>query len=361
MSIPSSATRRGGYSRSVGRTAATQTRADPASRATGDDPRPVLALDVGGTKLAAAVVDRGGRVLTTARVPTPRPDGGPDGGPANGAAETVWRTLVRLITEVTTQAGMAGNSGFAGVGVGCGGPMDWRAGVVSPLNLPAWRDFPLRDRLRKLYPGTPVRVHNDAVCTAVGEHWRGSGRGHDTLLGMVVSTGVGGGLISEGRLLDGRTGNAGHIGHVVVDADGPACSCGGRGCLEAVARGPALVEWAREQGWSAPPEATARELTEDAWREEPTAVAALERAGSALGIAIASVAAVCDLETVAVGGGLSQAGPLLFEPLEKSLRRYACLPFTNELTVVPVALGQEAGLVGAAALLLTGDRYWHQD
>nr|BFE83625.1 hypothetical protein GCM10020093_062260 [Planobispora longispora] len=116
--------------------------------------------------------------------------------------------------------------------------------------MPGWRAFPLRDRLAGRFPGVPVRIHNDAVCVAAAEHWRGAGRGSSNMLGMVVSTGVGGGLILGGRLIDGGSGNAGHIGHVVVDPDGPACECGGRGCLEAVARGPGLAAWAVGQGGS---------------------------------------------------------------------------------------------------------------
>jgi glucokinase len=311
--------------------------------------RQVLALDIGGTKLAAAVVDRGGRVSATARVPTPhgrRLDG-----------ETLWKTVLALLERFTTGVGART---FVGVGVGCGGPMTWPDGHVSPLNIPAWRDFPLRDRLREQFPDIPVRVHNDAVCVAVGEHWRGAGRGRDNVLGMVVSTGVGGGLVLGGHLVDGASGNAGHIGHVVVDPDGPACECGGRGCLEAIARGPALAAWAREQGWGNP-RSTARDLADDAARGHPVARAALARAGEALGVAIASATHLCDVEVVAVGGGLSQAGPLLFEPLEEAFRRHARMAWAREVRVVAAALGQEAGLVGAAALVLSGSRYWNAD
>ena len=127
--------------------------------------------------------------------------------------------------------------------------MTWPEGFVSPPNTAAWRSgFALGDALRAKYAGLPVRIHNDVVALVVGEHWRGAGRGVDDLLGMVVSTGVGGGVVLRGRVVDGRTGNAGHVGHLVVDPDGPACGCGGRGCVEAIARGPATVAWARERG-----------------------------------------------------------------------------------------------------------------
>lgn len=303
--------------------------------------RSVLAVDVGGTKLAAALVEPGGRIAAYERIPTPQPP--------HADAETLWRTLLTLIDKLSAER-------IAGVGVGCGGPMSWPSGKVSPLNIPAWRGFPLRDRLRERFPDVPVRIHNDAVAVAVGEHWRGAGRGRDDMLGMVVSTGVGGGLILGGRLVDGVSGNAGHIGHVVVDHDGPPCECGGRGCLEAIARGPGLAAWAREQGW---PGETGKELADDAARGHPIAVRALNRAGWALGVAIASATHLCDLEVVAIGGGLSQAGPLLFRPLEETLRAHARMDFARQVRVVPAALGQMAGVVGAAALVFAADRYWN--
>ncbi len=316
------------------------------------DSRPVLAVDIGGTKLAAGLVEPAGRVTTWSQVPTP----------VGIDSEQLWRTLDALLTRLMDRAGVT-TDGLAGCGCGCGGPMEWPAGVVSPLNIPAWRAFPLRSRLAERLPGIPVRVHNDAICLVAGEHWRGAGRGRRNVLGMVVSTGVGGGLVLDGRLIAGASGNAGHIGHVVVDPDtGPVCACGGRGCLEAIARGPGLVAWAQAEGWR--PEhqdATAKELADDGALGHPVALAAMRRAGRALGIAIASAAALCDLEVVSVGGGLSQAGTLLFDPLEEALRAHARLPFTRDVTVVPAALGQSAGLVGAAALLFAADRYWAAD
>jgi glucokinase len=315
---------------------------------------PVLAVDVGGTKLAVALVDAGGRATRIQRAPTPQ-------GP-RAAAETVWAALDTLVTVLLGEAGL-GEAGVSGVGIGCGGPMVWPAGEVSPLNLPGWRGFHLRARMAKRFRKVPVRVHNDAVCLAVGEHWRGAGRGRDNMLGMVVSTGVGGGLILGGRLLDGADGNAGHIGHVIVDPDGPECSCGGYGCLEAIASGPNLVAWAKEQGWRPPSRAgdlaTARELAADARRGHAVAMAAMQRAGSALGVAIASATDLLNLEVVAIGGGLSQAGPLIFDPLQESLRRHARLSFATGVAVVPATLGQDAGLVGAAALVLAGTTYWN--
>jgi glucokinase len=310
---------------------------------------PVLAIDIGGTKVAAGLVEPGGRLASWAQTETPR---GLDAG-------QLWRTVGVLCERLLAEARVDPRAGLAGVGCGCGGPMEWPAGRVSPLNIPAWRSFPLREKLQERFAGIPVRLHNDAICMAVGEHWRGAGRGRRSMLGMVVSTGVGGGLVLDGRLINGATGNAGHIGHVVVDPGGPFCVCGGRGCLEAIARGPALAAWAQGEGWR-PGQApvTAKDLADDAAQGHPVGIAAMRRAGEALGIATASAAHLCDLEVVAIGGGLAQAGPLLFGPLEEALRTHVGLGYARDVPVVAAALGQSAGLIGGAALIFAADRYW---
>lgn len=290
---------------------------------------PALAIDIGGTKLAAATVDDAGTLTSTGQCPTPVTDD-PD---------TVWAALAGLIDDVTK------GSSVAAVGVGCGGPRNGE--LVSPLNIPAWRDFPLAARLHGLLPGTPVELHNDAVAMAVGEHAFGAGQGARAFLGIVVSTGVGGGFVVDGAPVDGPTGNAGHIGHVVVDADGPECVCGGRGCLEAIARGPAVVAWAHEQGASF---TDGRDLVAAAREGDAIALAALTRAGRALGLACASTAALFDLDVIAVGGGLAAAGELLLNPAVAAFERHAGMDFVRRCRLVPAALGAEAGLVGAGVL-----------
>jgi glucokinase len=303
----------------------------------------VLAVDVGGTKLSAGLVDQDGRILASTRRPTPR----------DSDAETIWLDLLSMVEEVVADADVVG------VGIGCGGPMDWPAGVVSPLNMPAWREFPLRARFQERYAGRPVRLINDAICLAVAEHWRGAGRGHDNVLGMVVSTGVGGGLVLGGRVVEGTSGNAGHIGHVVVDPKGPECGCGARGHVEPYARGPAIARWAAEAGWLPPRQPpTAHDVALDAARGHPVAIEALRRAGHAIGVAVASAVHLLDLDVVVIGGGVAQAGPLVFDPLAAALRAHAQMDFARRVQVVPASLGQAGGLVGAAALVVAGDRYW---
>jgi glucokinase len=292
---------------------------------------PVLAIDIGGTKLAVALVGPHGSLLATARRATP----------VSTDAEEVWSALAGLIGELAVEPVVA-------VGIGSGGPM--RDELVSPLNIPAWRDFPLAERIRALLSGIPVVLRNDAIAMAVGEHAYGAGHGARAFLGIVVSTGVGGGIVVNGEPVPGPTGNAGHIGHVVVDADGPPCACGGRGCLEAIARGPAVVAWAQDQGWSGGADGVA--LVAAARQGDAVPLAALTRAGRALGLACASVAAVLDLDLIAVGGGLSAAGDLLLAPAVAAFERHARLEFAARCRLVPASLGGDAGLVGAGVLAL---------
>ncbi|OBK31706.1 sugar kinase [Mycobacterium asiaticum] len=295
-----------------------------------------LCLDIGGTKIAVGLVDDTGALVHTATCPTP----------AGVAAEQVWSAAEALIGDAVRIAGGV----VAGVGIASAGPVNLAAGTVSPVNIAAWRGFPLRQRVSTLVPGVPVRLGGDGVCMALGEHWQGAGRGAGFLLGMVVSTGVGGGLVLEGLPYDGRTGNAGHVGHVVVDPDGLRCACGGRGCVETVASGPSMTRWARANGWSASPTAGAKELAEAASGGDPLALRAFNRGARALAAMIASVGAVCDLDLVVVGGGVAKSGALLFEPLLAALAEYARLDFLAGLRVVPAELGGNAGLVGAARL-----------
>ena len=171
------------------------------------------------------------------------------------------------------------------------------------------------------------------------------------MLGMVVSTGVGGGLVLDGAPVHGRTGNAGHVGHVIVDPCGERCRCGGRGCVETIASGPSMVRWALANGWT--PDASpadAKALAAAAEAGDPVALRAFRRGTDALAVMITSVAAVCDLDLVVIGGGVAKSGALLFDPLRAALAQRAGLDFLVGLQAVPAELGGDAGLVGAAVL-----------
>lgn len=296
---------------------------------------PTLALDIGGTKIAAGLVDAEGTLVHHAKLPTPDED-----------SEGVWTVVDTLITEALAAAG----GRVRGVGIASAGPIDLPTGTVSPINIIAWQRFPIVERVSEVV-GAPVRLGGDGLCMALGERWRGAGRGAQFLLGMVVSTGVGGGMVLDGAPYDGRTGNAGHVGHVVVDPDGGPCSCGGRGCVETIAAGPRMAQWARDNGWDAPAEADAKELADAAYAGHPVALRAFYRGGTAVAAMIASVGAVCDLDLVVIGGGVAKSGKLLFDPLRHGLKTHARLDFLRGLRVLPAELGGDAGLIGAAALL----------
>jgi len=293
--------------------------------------RTVLAVDVGGTKLAAGVVTVDGAVLARAEVATP----------ATLDPEVLTKALMELAREVTS-SGPAPTA----VGIGSAGPLDPAAGTVSPVNIPAWRDYPIVETLSEIAPHTPTVLAGDGHCMALAEHWRTHHHSR-ALLGMVVSTGVGGGLVLDGRLHLGPSGNAGHIGHIVVDLNGPPCACGGRGCVEACASGPAMVRWADAHGW---PTTDARALARDAANGHETATRAFRRAAGALAAAIVSTAALVDLDDVVIGGGVADAGEVIFAPLRAAVGELAGLPFVRRVRIHASQLGRDAGLLGAAAL-----------
>ncbi|MBB4931182.1 glucokinase [Lipingzhangella halophila] len=298
----------------------------------------VIGVDIGGTTILAAAVLPDGTASRHHTVPTPRTGGG----------DEVWEGVASAI-----DAALEDTSGAArGIGIASAGPLDRDQGTVSPVNIPAWRDYPLLKRARERYPGVAVAFDGDGLCMALGEHRYGAGRGSSATLGIVVSTGVGGGVVLDGRLYRGPSGNAGHIGHAIAEPDGEQCPCGSRGCVEVVASGPSMVRWALEHGWSAPgPNPDARALAESARAGGTVALRAFERSGRALGIAIVNAAALTDLDRVVVGGGVAQSGRLIFDPIRSTVAEYASMDFLRRLEVRASTLGQLAGLLGASELV----------
>ncbi|MEV5365489.1 ROK family protein [Streptomyces cellulosae] len=303
----------------------------------------VAALDIGGTKIAGALVDREGRILARAQRPTPAREDG----------DTVMAAVGAVIGELAASP-LWERAGA--VGIGSAGPVDASAGTVSPVNVPGWRDYPLVAKVRDAAGGLPVELIGDGVAITAAEHWQGAARGHDNALCMVVSTGVGGGLVLGGRLHPGPTGNAGHIGHISVDLDGDPCPCGARGCVERIASGPNIARRARDNGWRPGPDGdtSAAAVAGAAHAGDPVAVASFERAARALAAGIAATATLVEIDIAVIGGGVGKAGEVLFAPLRKALTEYATLSFVQRLTVVPAQTGTDAGLVGAAAAALMG-------
>ncbi|MQY30174.1 ROK family protein [Nocardia aurantia] len=287
----------------------------------------VLALDIGATKFAAGVV-RGETVEQVRQVPVP--------------AERVWEACRELLREV------AGGRDVTAVGIGSAGPVRVSEGVVAPLNIPEWHSgFPVVAAVGELFPGAVVRLAVDGACLALAELHVGGLRGLRNGMAMTVSSGIGGGIVVDGRVAVGNTGNAGHVGHIVVPGFDVPCACGGRGCVEAVASGMSSVRWARAQGWAG---STGVELARAAHAGEEVAVAALRRAGTALGTAISSAAALLDIDRVVIGGGFAQSGAPLWDPMRVAIREHAGLAFTRGLRVIASEISGGATLVGAGVL-----------
>ena len=271
-----------------------------------------LAVNIGGTRLAAAIVDDVGQVLIRDRIKTPVKD--------------VWAALRRLVLRVIAAA----PSRPVACGVGCAGPMDPVAGTVSPLHVPSWVNFPVVAELEQITE-LPVTIDIDAKAMAMGEAWCGAAAEEGNFIGVVLGAGIGGGILSNGRLLRGRLGNAGHFGHVVVEPEGRECACGGRGCLEAYCSGSAIEA----------------ETGRSPLRASP---AIIDRSGLLLGRALATVAAVCDLRVAVVGGTIAlNYGEPFFAAANAEVRQRAKLGFIADFEVVPSMLGSTASLVGAAA------------
>jgi glucokinase len=303
----------------------------------------VLAVDLGGTKVEAGLIDAEGRLLPGSRFRAPT-------GRASSSDELA--ASVRLVVEGALDAVPVGES-IVGVGIGSAGPVAIDRGLVSPLNLPSWRDFPLRDLIASVVPDVPVVLRMDGQCIALAEHWIGAGQGCDNLMGMIVSTGIGGGLILGGVVVPGPTGNAGHIGHVEVGGFEDICDCGGVACVEGIASGPKSVAWANRQGWVGE---TGEELSASYAAGDPIAIAAVERAGRAIGQAIASATALVDLDVIAIGGGFIRVTPDIFDHINTAIAGRVQFGFVTKARAVPSGLSDEGPLVGAAALIHRADR-----
>ncbi|MFD7261257.1 ROK family protein [Streptomyces sp. NPDC059874] len=299
-----------------------------------------VAIDIGGTKIAGAFVHPDGTMTATTRRPTPR---GAD-------ADEVMAAVAEVVAELSDSPLWPS---AVRCGIGSAGPVDASRGTVSPVNIGAWREFPVQARVEAELAARgavlPTVLAGDGVAMTAAEHWLGAARGHANALCMVVSTGVGGGLILNNQLHPGPTGNAGHIGHISVAFDGEPCACGGHGCVESIASGTAIARWALAQGWTPADDASAAGVAAAAEAGDPVALAAFDRAGRALAAAIAATATLVETDIAVIGGGVAASGDTLFAPIRRHLVSYATLSFVQELQVVPAALGTHAGLIGAAA------------
>jgi glucokinase len=300
--------------------------------------RPVLALDIGGTKLAAGVVDDSGSVHSFV-VEASRTDEGP---------EPVLERLFALGRRAVAESPL-GWADIHAVGIGCGGPLDAERGILmAPLHLPGWHDVPVTALAERAYD-RPATLENDATAAALGEHRYGAGRGTRHMVYLTVSTGVGGGVVVDGRLYRGASGNGGELGHVTVDWHGRRCrGCGRVGCLEAYVSGTSIAERAHEAGLDG---MTAADVAEAARDGDERAVAVWDGTVEALACGLTSIVNLFEPQLVVIGGGVSRSGEQLLGPVRELVRASTMRPAGHAAEIVASALGDRVGVVGAAAIV----------
>lgn len=299
--------------------------------------RCAVGFDVGGTKIQAGLVDGEGRLLRSLRVETPVAEG-----PA-GIFAAMRSLLDRLLA-------MAEGREVVGIGLGMPGLIDRARGISIQSPNTGWSNVPVLSQFADY--GLPLAMENDVRCHAVGEQYFGAGRGVRSFVLLALGTGIGSGIVIDGKLFDGASGRAGEIGHIPLVPDGPPCGCGNRGCLEAMVGGKAVGRRAKEAGIAG----DTRDLFARAEAGDERALAFIEEVARDLGLAIGVMASLFNPQRIIVGGGMAEAGDLLWAPM----RRYAfarTMPGIRETyDLVPAALREEAGVVGAAALLLFASR-----
>ena len=311
--------------------------------------QPVLAIDVGGTTILSAIVSNEGQVVANRSCLTLADDG------PQTVIDRIYSSIDHLLEVTGLDLPQLGGISIASAGI-----IDMDKGIitVSP-NLPGWHDIHLRDIVKEKY-GIDTFLVNDASAAALGEHHFGAGRAVDNLVYLTVSTGIGGGIITNGKLYVGTHGSAGEIGHMIIDVNGPECSCGNRGCLEALASGSAIAREAKErirQGRKSSLTDIAKGKIEDITAEEvgaaaqdgdPLALEVVSEAATHLGMGIINVIHIFNPEIIIIGGGVAKMGDLLFNPVRQVVSEKAFSFPAQAVRIVPPQLGEDPGLIGAA-------------
>jgi len=319
---------------------------------TGGNQQIALGVDLGGTNLRSAAVTKSGEIVFETHRPT-------------FASEGVDSVIDRIALAIREAADAAGVGKDVPVGVAAPGPLDPRRGIVHfAPNLPGWRDVQLRDRLQSL-TGRPVILGNDANAAALGEFIFGAGQGSQNMIYVGLGTGIGGGVIAEGRLIDGIRGMGGELGHVTVDLDGPRCTCGSPGCIEAFCSAWSITHEAELLVASGRGDAIhagavngtigPRAVGAAAANGDPAALALLDRAGRALGAGLANFINIFNPEIIVLGGGVSEIGEPLLAPVRRAIDTYAMAVMTSDVRLIPSSLGLKTGIYGSAALVFYDD------
>lgn len=295
-----------------------------------------IGVDIGGTKVAVAVVEERGRIISQSIIPTN----------LQIPPEAMIAEIQQEIRRVIEKSGVLMNQ-ILGIGIGAPGPLDSKNGFIScPPNLPAWVDIPIRELVERSF-SIPVFLENDANAAALAEKWIGAAVDNDNFIYLTVSTGIGAGIVAEGQLLKGLKGNAGDIGHTVVDPSYGKCVCGQSGCLESIASGTAIAKRATEITGK---QITAKEVCHLYNEGHPEIVEYMTGVFKVLGVAAVNLINTFDPEKIVIGGGISEFGEPLFESVRQYVGRCALNPTGRNTDITAAKLGQNAGVIGAAAL-----------
>jgi glucokinase len=302
----------------------------------------VIGIDLGGTKTALGLISPENAVVATRRMPTLEHEG----------PQSIVERIAEQVTDLAKE--LPSDQRIAAVGIGCPGPVDHRSGrLLTLVNLPGLSNTPLRQLLADRL-GVPVRLDHDAKVAALGDFYYGAGQGRTHMVYIVIGTGVGAALITDGQLYYGESNTAGEAGHITVDRYGERCTCGSRGCLETFISGPWLArryqQALAQKGLPEGDPVSGEQVTRLALAGDAAGQAVMQAAGEALGIAVASMAMIMNIELFVIGGSVAKAGDVLLEPARRTVPQYAFRAVAERVRIVASALGDHGPLLGGAWL-----------
>lgn len=295
-----------------------------------------IGVDIGGTKVAMAIVNQAGAIEAQTVIPTD----------LSISPEAMINVIAERIQQIMKHAAIPKNE-ILGIGVGAPGPLDSKQGIITcPPNLTNWVNIPIAELLHNHF-SIPITLENDATAATLAEKWVGAGQQSDNFIYMTISTGIGAGIISDGNLLRGVKGNAGDIGHTVIDPSFGKCSCGQYGCLESIASGTAIAKRGSEVMNS---DLSTKEVFDLYTRGDAKITDYMESIFRVLGVACVTAINTFDPEKIIIGGGVSKVGDPLFQSIQAYVSQYALNPTGRNVNIIPAQLEQNAGVIGAAAL-----------